>query len=283
METSETPDDAEAAKALALSKLQRQRKYSQKYYQRLHPFSPIYKNDIRRTLGIMLANVLNSHDFRLFKSFLVRYCTRHCAFANIFHVPTLAQMLFPTALACPILDQQVLHCAYVFATMPDMICKMKDCRITQTKDKCSTLSITMRIIGTRVYEIGEAELFPKLQSVVLNGTSKEKENAAAPIPSLHFLDVATIRKMRVPADALLFGCETNFLVGFDEKRKMTSVEQHWCSLDLSLPNGIAAPVPPRAESAIPDIFPFSCHPPLPAELDAGELDLFDDLLDDCIW
>lgn len=261
-----------------VTRKKRQRHYSTQYHRRLYPFPPIYKNDIRRLIGNMFANVLNSNDFRLFKRFFLRFCAPHCAYRHIFHVAPVVQKLFPTALACSLLDQLVLHGAYVFATIPDLICRMQDCKIIQAQDRTSTVSITMHLTGMRVFEIGQEQMIPRMQEVVGSGRSCEHLNEAAVIPSLPYLDESTLHRMRVSVDSLAFSCESTFIIKLDEHQAVTAVDFHWCTLDLALPRGVAPPRPPCAETRVPDIFPFSSHPPMPAELAAleGNLEIFDD-------
>lgn len=276
--SSSDPDSASKAAALAL-KRKRQRQYSHTYYRRrISPYQPVYKNDIRRQYGAMFVNTINYCDFRMTKRFFMKFCGQQCQYLHVFHVPPIVQQLFPTAVKVSLLDQLVLHNAYAFATIPNLTCKLAECKITQAAyGQGSTVSITVDFSGTRMYELGAAieGKFPRLSSVIANGQSLETANTSATIPSLPYLDEATINRMRVPTDFVQLDCRCIFVFKLDMNHALTALEQHWCSMKMTLPCGVAPPLPPCAETVVPDIFPLVLNPELPSELcglDDNDLD-----------
>lgn len=269
--------DTDEAAAVIEFRKKRQREYAHQYYRRhKNQFAPIYKRDIRRQYGAMFANVLNSSDFSMFRNFFNRFSAKECDCKHIFHVAPVVQQLFPTAVGSSLVDQLVLHVAYVFATMPDLTARLADCKIIQsTQERGSKVSMTIHFTGTRIYEIDCAGAVPRLQSAVAAGLSQETADPSAAVPALPYFNEATVNRMRVPADPLLLNCDSTFVFTLDEQNNIVSWEQHWCTMDMSLPCGVAPPVVPYAETPVPDIFPLSSHPMLPAELTAS-MDLCDD-------
>lgn len=252
-------------------KRQRQRLYSHTYYRRrISPFSPVYKNDIRRQFGTMFVNTINHCDFRMYRQFFLRFTDPACSYRHVFHLPAVVQQLFPTAVEESVLDHVVLHSAYCFGTIPDVSAKLAECKITQAAfGHGSTVSVTVTFAGTRMYELGNADdrTFARFSSVISDRRSLEHDSAA-PISALPYLDEATITKMRVPTDHALVDCKSTFVFKLDASHAIVAFEQHWCSIDMSLPCGVAPPRPPCAETYVPDIFPLSLHPELPADLSA---------------
>lgn len=275
-ESSSKAEPREEDAAAIARRRKRQREYSRSYYYRKKsPFPHIFKNDPRRQLGWMFANVMNRADFVLLKAFFTRFTTTSCNYQHKFHATQPVRHFFPTAVDYSFLDQAVLHSSYVFATMPDLTAQLVDSKIIQcANEKGSTVSLTLRCIGTRLYELGDVHggIIPRMQEALTAGRSRETVDPAAPIPSLPYIDHAALNSMRIAADPVLMHSDNIFLFKLDENHTIISVEQHWGNLELSLPHGIAPPHPPYAETIVPDIFPLTARASLPSEL-TGAMDV----------
>lgn len=259
----------------------RQRQYAQNYYRRLYPFTPVYKSDMRRQLGTMFSNVLNSSDFVFYKQFFDQFCAKNCEFRHVFYINETLRSLFPAALDNCLLDQLVLHAGYTFITMPDLSSNMIDCKIIQSShEKGSTVSITVHFRGTKMLEMGEAhgQTIPQLMDVIGEKRSLETVNPRAPIPELPYIDDGTLRRMCIPTNPVTLDSDCTFLFKLDEHNTVICFEQHWRTMDLTFHGDLVPSQPPNAAAMPMPTMPLSSHPVLPAAmLSQMDIELLDEL------
>lgn len=217
---------------LQLLRKKRKQEYCREYYRRSHPFSPVFKNDVRRQLARMWVNVLNWNDPILLKSFFDHFSTRDCVHVN--YLPAVYATMFPTIKEVAGNDQTILHSAYTFITTPDCTCRVTQCRLVQSKHvPGTTITISVRFRGTRMYDLVVPSLgsLPDLHSSALStnkvSTIPQKEDMPL-FPNRPQVSLAYLKSLCLPlASPIGLEVDGEFVFKLDEQHSMYAYEFHW--------------------------------------------------------
>eukprot|EP01039_Chlorochromonas_danica_P009646 gene9646-10665_t len=217
---------------IQLLRKKRKQEYCREYYRRSHPFSPVFKNDVRRQLARMWVNVINWNDPLLLKSFFDHFSTRDCVHVN--YLPAIYSMMFPTIKEVAGNDQTILHSAYTFITTPDCTCRVIQCRLVQSKDAPgTTINFSVRFRGTRIYDLVVPSLdsIPELRSSATStsqvSTIPQKEDNAL-FPNRPQVSLAYLKSLRFPlASPIGMEVDGEFVFKLDAQQSMYAYEFHW--------------------------------------------------------
>lgn len=201
--------------------------HSRTYYRKIHPFSPVFRNDFRRRVGLMWMNAMNFNDGVHAMELLRLLCHRDCSFGITFEgASQRMRSLFPSAQNVTTLKEFVLHCIINMLTVPDLAAYILSYQIMQSKGvKNSVVTIHVRFDGSLCYclspntnlayllssFIGNQQ-FHSVDSSIRNVVSRAKPSLI-PIP---------------PSPKAVFGY---FVFVIDENMAITELKFHFTSIE----------------------------------------------------
>lgn len=227
--------DDDENNALVMRKKRRQ-KYSREYYRRTHPFTPIFKNDIRRQIGRMWVNMINWSDPFRTKKFFQHFSASDCIHVNIFETPPHIRNYFPTIKPIAGARQAVLHASYNAVCVPDCTCRIVECTMIQSKDHRGTkISLKVHFTGTKVFELGSpntstlAMIQNSLDALSLRTPAEQAEAGNDVLfDELPHIDLNTLRSMRhLLVNPLAMEADGVFVLKLNEQHQMIAHEFYW--------------------------------------------------------